>query len=573
MRRLRRSLAPLAVLAAALAAAGCGTSKELLLAGPLEELPDRQPVPEPKAVAPNQYYDFADNTVFRQIHSWFDLPRWARGIAGTPKQAVNVDAFDEVPNSTWFTNRGERLSLEEALRGPNQGDGPDRSAPWRVRGVKTQGVTPGFRIKDARGDTYLLKFDPLTNPEMASGAEIVCTKLAWAAGYNTAENYLVFFGADQLSIEGDVTLVDEFGEERTLTRDDVDRILQRVPRAPDGTIRAVASKFLPGKPMGPYSYLGTRGDDPNDRFRHEHRRELRGLYVFAAWINHNDVRRINSLDMYVPEGHLMHYLIDFGATLGSASIGPNLPSEGFEYQADFAEAGKSLFTLGLHRRPWQGHVMRADPAIGWFGAEGFDPATWKPNYPNLAFQRCTDRDGFWGAKQVMALDDERIRGIVAQARYSDPDVERFIADTLIRRRDRIGRYWCARVNPLDGFRVEGEADGAQRLAWIDRAIDAGYEPAEGTTYRAELFHNDFGGRDESVLGARTANGPALALSREDLAKVAAFCDERELGAGEARLFYVKIRTARPAGDAGGWVKAHLLWTGSGFEAAGIERQD
>jgi hypothetical protein len=409
---------------------------------------------------------------------------------------------------------------------------------------------------------------------MASGAEIICTKLAWAAGYNTAENYLVFFDADQLSIEGDVTLVDEFGVERTLTREDVDQILERVPRAPDGAIRAVASKFLAGKPIGPYSYVGTRGDDPNDRFRHEHRRELRGLYVFASWVNHNDVRGINSLDMYAPDGYVMHYLIDFGATLGSASIGPNLPSEGFEYQADFAEAGKSLVTLGLRRRPWQRHELGEGPAIGYFGAEGFDPAKWKPNYPNLAFQRLTDRDGFWGAKQVMSLGDEKIRGIVAQARYSDPEVERFLGETLIRRRDEIGRWWYGRVNPLDRIRVGANEDGGQRVAWVDRAVEAGFEPAVGTSYRAALFHNDFGGRDEEVLAERETREPEIVLSRDDLARVGSFCVEKYLGEGEGRLFYVKIRTARPSGsEPGGWVKAHLLWTGSGFEAAGIERED
>lgn len=90
-----------------------------------------------------------------------------------------------------------------------------------------------------------------------------------------------------------------------------------------GTYRAVASKFRGGVPKGPFSYHGVRDDDPNDIIPHEHRRDLRGLRVFGAWLHHNDIRRINSLDMYITENgrrFLRHYLIDFGATLGSASL-------------------------------------------------------------------------------------------------------------------------------------------------------------------------------------------------------------------------------------------------------------
>lgn len=558
-----------------LAACG-GTSKELLLAGPLDSFPDREPIPEPEPATPNQYFDYVDRSVFRQIHSWFDVPRHVRWVTGRAKQAANVDAFDEVADSAWFTNRAGRLTREEALRGPDTVDGPDRSAPWRVRGVKTQGVTPGFRIKDGSGDTYLLKFDPLTNPEMASGAEIISTKLAWAVGYNTPENHLVFFTPDELAIEGDVTIRDEVGEERTLTRADVERILKRVPRAPDGRIRAVASKFLPGKPMGPYSYLGTRDDDPNDFFRHEHRRELRGLYVFASWINHNDVRRINSLDMYSPGGFLTHYLIDFGSTLGSASVAPNLPSEGFEYQLDFSEMGKSLATLGLRRRPWQRVRLRSHPAVGYFGAEGFDPGSWKPNYPNLAFQRLTDRDGFWGAKQVMSLDEATIRGIVAQARYSDPALEGYITETLRRRRDAIGRYWYGRVNPLDRFELAEPGDDGQTVRFADLAVEAGFESAASTSYRWELLHNDFGGRDETLIPESTTSAPEIRLSAEALRRAARFCRERGLEAPGERLFYLRIRTGREgATPAGKQVKAHLLLRaeGQGFDLAGVERED
>ena len=59
-----------------------------------------------------------------------------------------------------------------------------------------------------------------------------------------------------------------------------------------------------------------RRDDPNDIFAHEDRRELRGLRVFCAWLNHDDSRGINSLDMLETadgRGWVKHYMFDFGS--------------------------------------------------------------------------------------------------------------------------------------------------------------------------------------------------------------------------------------------------------------------
>jgi len=46
--------------------------------------------------------------------------------------------------------------------------------------------------------------------------------------------------------------------------------------------------------VGPFSYRETRSDDPNDTIPHQDRRVLRGLGVFAAWLNHHDTRSINT---------------------------------------------------------------------------------------------------------------------------------------------------------------------------------------------------------------------------------------------------------------------------------------
>jgi hypothetical protein len=562
----------------------CGPSKELLVAGRVYEFPDRRPVPEPPAKEPNPDYDFVDKTVLEPVEAFFDFPRTFRWLTGNPKPANNIDAFDEVGNSSWFTNRAKTITLEEALRGPDTVDGPDLTRPWEVAGVKTQGVTPGFQIKDSRGDRYLLKFDPPEFPELATAAEIISTKLVYAAGYNTPENYLVFFTEEQLEIQGKVTLVDEFGDEGILTPEDVTRVLERVPRTSAGKIRAIASKFLSGKPIGPLTYISKRKTDLNDVFRHEHRRELRGLKPLATFINHNDIRRINSQDMYAPGGYVKHYLIDFGSTLGSASFSTNFQSEGFEYIIDFETMTKAALSGGAYKRPWRRYDQAPGfKSVGYFGLDGFNPRTWRPNYPNMAFERLTARDGFWGTRLVMSITDDMIRGIVAQAQYSDPRATDYMSETLIRRRDIIGRYWYSQVSPLDDFTMIPGTRG-QRITFVDLAIEAGFAQPRETSYRThQLSYNNFGGSDKKLRSSKdsglslTTNGNSttITLSPELLDEVDALCRDKNKTALADRLFYLKIDTHRSSNKWKKSVKIHLRYVNSseGFVLAGIERMD
>ena len=64
----------------------------------------------------------------------------------TRGEAQNVNTLDEVPDSSWFTNRHgvRRMSRDELVRGPDTIEGPDMSAPWRVFRSKIGGLTPGF---------------------------------------------------------------------------------------------------------------------------------------------------------------------------------------------------------------------------------------------------------------------------------------------------------------------------------------------------------------------------------------------------------------------------------------------
>ena len=219
-------------------------------------------------------------------------------------------------------------------------------------------------------------------------------------------------------------LEDEEGKERPVRESDIDNIFRWAYQESDGTTPVIASRRIPGIPLGHFTFYGTRSDDPNDIFPHQNRRELRGLRVFSAWLNHDDSRSINSLDVYVGEpgeGSVKHYLLDFGSTLGSGSVKPQTRRAGNEYIIEGKPIAKAGLTLGIWDRPWR-HVKYPDyPAIGRFEADFFQPQLWKPEYPNPAFERMQLTDAFWATRTVLRFTDEMIRAIVETGQISDPE--------------------------------------------------------------------------------------------------------------------------------------------------------
>lgn len=464
----------------------CAGSRTFVVQESLSD--DRRPIPEPKEKEINIIGDFADKLVTRQLGQPFDFSQHVRKISGKPKEAFNVAAFGEVPNSSWFTNRNglKRMTLEEIARGPNTSDGPDTSGTWNIIRAKAEGVTPGFTIQDSRGERYLIKFDPKGYREMATGAEVVSTKLLYAAGYNVPENYIVYFHPRILKLGKAVKFTDKKGRKRFMTEADLRELLNRIQSFPDGRIRGMASKYLPGRLKGPFRYEGTLRDDPNDIIPHQHRRELRGLRVLAAWLNHFDTKANNTLDVYVEQGYLRHYLIDFGSTLGSQGDEPMPAFIGFEGSFDLVQILKQILTFGLYVRPWEKAEPIRHPSIGRFHNRDFNPQEYKFILPNPAFQKLTNLDGYWGAKLVTSFTDEQIRTAVAHGRYSDPEAEAYLTRTLIQRRDIIGRYWFNRVTPLDRFKLKQNSDGSQELCFDDLAVDIRLEPEDETQYRCRL---------------------------------------------------------------------------------------
>jgi len=283
----------------------------------------------------------------------------------------------------------------------------------------------------------------------------------------------------------------------------------------------VASKLLKGKVKGGFSFFGVRKDDPNDIIPHEHRRDLRGLRIFCAWLAHNDIRVGNTMDLYVSEGgrqFLRHYLIDLGSTLGSDTAFPNVPIVGHEYQIDGGEAMKVLLSLGIYQQPWLNRDRELRyPSVGFYSATYFDPPKWKQNFPLVAFENMTDRDGYWAAKIVGSFTDEQIRAAVETGELSDPDAARYLAGQIILRRDKIVRYYLSRRAALDRFRVE-KVGAVFILSFDDlraHLLRASDGPAD--IYDYELRSAD---RKELIHQGSIAK-PQLSFSPDLLAKIGA----------------------------------------------------
>ncbi len=256
---------------------------------PIAREPESQDASKAASYDPSQMYELVYNLFVTS------------GYKPSGLRAKNINTIDEVPDSSWFTNRiGARaVTTEELVRGANVGEPPDPSK-WVLIREKTAGAHPGFTAMDAKGHTWFLEFDPPEFAEGATAAVAIATKIFWALGYNQVESFLTTFDPKNTTIDPKATVRRPNGKRTPFTHDDMNAILERVARRPDGSYRVIAGRLLPGKILGGYQYTGTRPDDPNDLVPHEHRRELRALRVFGAWTNLTDLKAANSLDTLSP---------------------------------------------------------------------------------------------------------------------------------------------------------------------------------------------------------------------------------------------------------------------------------
>lgn len=516
-------------------------------------------VATPVAPAPRTYVRalvHVRGSVIRPIKRALDLPR--------ERRALGVNALDEVPNSTWFTNRiGVRdLSPDEIRTGPTVAGNPEAHLPWTVLSTKVGGANIGFIITDARGEKFILKFDKPGFPETETAAGVIVGRLLWGAGYNVPEDHIVYFRSKDLVLSPKAKIKDVFGNSKALTRAELEKMLTLVDVETDGRIRGLASHMLAGTWLGGHPSQGTRADDPNDRIAHEMRRDLRGSFAIFGWLDHTDIKEDNYLDMFVadpaaPEHkYVKHYMVDFGSGLGSTARTSYSHRPGHEYLADFPAMLTSFASLGLHERSWEGRSVAPLRGVGLYDASAFSPGSWKPNNASyLPFHTADRYDNFWGAKILARFTPAQIRAAVETGRLSDPKAAAYLTQTLIERQRMAARYWFSQVAPLDRPEVVLAAGGYQ--VCFDDLMLAHELSSVATTYSVTTY--DKAGKPAAAQAPITASASGHSCT-----------GPLTLGGGDDAYTITEIRTVRPGLDASTYV--HLARDGGAMKVVGIWRQ-
>ena len=474
-------------------------------------------------------------------------------------RAQNVNTIDEVPDSSWFTNRiyAKPLSVDDLTRGPNTIDGP-AAGKWTIIRAKTAGTAPGFTVRDEAGNIWFLSMDARGYPVAATAVIAVATRLFWALGYNEPESYLTTIRPENIVI-GDKVTVPSHGRRRAFTQSDLKDVFARASKSADGSYRAMAQRGLPGRVIGGFKYFGTRPDDPNDIVPHEHRRELRALQVFGAWTNLVDMKAGNTLDTVITEGgrsYVRHYLQDVGSTFGTGSLDPREGDEGHEYVYEGAPTAKRFATLGFYISRWQTLDYDENKEIGKFTAEAFEPEKWKPRVPVAALLRVRADDTLWAALRVMAFSDEHIRAAAKTGQYTDPAAEKLLGDVLIQRRDTIARVYLAKVNPLVKFSLDG----------------SGVFTFENPAVRARIADAPKGGYQVTWSRFDNATATAQPVGSPTIARDERLQAPAELPQGEGA--YVKASVSAVDGPHRSWatpVDVYFRRAGGQWQLVGVER--
>jgi hypothetical protein len=451
---MRAAVAIVVVLAA------CGPSWKQAPHGRLFQTEAARAIVKPTPVGISEYWELGTTLVIAPLGRAISPGFYVKGIVGG-RDAKDVNQFEQVPDSSWFENRigRHRLPFDVARTGAATDGGPAAGALSIISG-KLEGVSAGFVARDEAGQIWFVKMDHPAFPQLSTSAEVVASRLLWLAGYHVPSMHVLDIERSRLKLDPKARRKDGYNRSVPLTQERLDALLANTNPDAQGRIRMLFSKKPEGDVLGPFSYRGRRVDDWNDQIDHEHRRSLRGLWLFSAWVNNTDTKDANTLDVFRPtrgkRGVVDHYLIDFGDSFGATGLGEKVAVEGWTNLFDWNEVLKNFFSFGFRVPGYLEMVRSPYRSVGLFEGKKFNPEAWTPAQPNWAFDQRTEADVFWAASILARIQPEHIRAAVEAGFYSEPGAKDTIVKVLLARREKLLVYGMRGFLELDRPRLDGE---------------------------------------------------------------------------------------------------------------------
>ncbi|HXE31803.1 MAG TPA: hypothetical protein VN515_08380 [Terriglobales bacterium] len=271
------------------------------------------------------------------------------------------------------------------------GSGGQRDAPhgdMRFLKEDLNGSTAKYDVRDRQGEKWTLKLDQEAQPET------VASRLVWAMGYGTREDYVV----PDMRIEG------------------LPAHLQRGRKMilPGGEVRNVRLEKLPAgeKRVGRWQWR----QNP-----FENTRAFDGLRVMMALINNWDLMDYNTSIYQEKDGGPLQYVVsDLGASFGTTG------------QRLSAAVSKGNVTSYAHSR----FVNKVTPAYVDFNMPTMPSLPLLVVFPREFVQRLHLRwigkrvprdDAAWIGGLLAQLTDAQIRDAFRSANYSDAEVAEYAA--------------------------------------------------------------------------------------------------------------------------------------------------
>lgn len=353
-------------------------------------------------------------------------------------RSQDVNAYDEVPRSSWFDPI--EASSPRELTDRYTVVGKPRP-PLRVLDRKGA-IEPGaLVVEDSSGNRWELVRDHPAPRETRTAAAAIAARLGRLAGWLTPETWVVD--------------------------------LAPAPRAGFGRVAAI--HWPPGIDVGPTPEGKRRRDDLNDRIPHRDRRTLRALGALAAWLDARVLGPSTTRDVYVGrrgDGHVRHYVVGLSGWLGAHRTHRHR-KEALPVGEVSGNVFTNLITFGLrpeHPEPTPKPDLTAFPLK-------LRAATWRPRHPYEPKDRALPDDVYWAAKRITRIQDEALQWAVRAGRIGDPRIEQHVLGALRARRVDLARWAFSEVTPC-----EVESLDEDSLVLRDEAVALGLEPRGATVH-------------------------------------------------------------------------------------------